>query len=445
MDKERISTKTDFKNKKEEFMKKFIAFFISLVCIVKTNEFIQINDINIRFSNSILSVFIFAVNLFLTYKYIKDIDKDRRLSLVSLIFGFIISFSIISGNFLEYEQTILSIRYLVSLCSFSIPLAGVSKILFEATIKVQEKQATNEKVKKRFMLYFLIIFISYIPIFLAYYPTIFAYDVHFQLNEMLHHNNTLHHPLIHTLFIYVCYKFGIVIGSVGIGMAIYSIIQMLIMSLIFSYFLNYMHEKGINKKIIYIALVFFAIFPVNSILSLSTTKDVIFSGLFLLTFIKFYEFVDSKKITLKWKISYIIISVFMLLFRNNAIYALLLAIPVILFFNKKNRKVWIILNIISIMLFSIIYSTMAYIFEAKPTEKSERIPVPIQQVARVYVEKQDELDTDLKKEIEIFFKEDIREMYIPFFADGIKTNINTNEEWKEYFESNISKFLKLWA
>ena len=78
-------------------------------------------------------------------------------------------------------------------------------------------------------------------------------------------------------------------------------------------------------------LAFYALFPTNSVLSLSTTKDVLFSALVLLYTMLLYYMICDKKMQVDKRdgAACVILSVLLLLFRNNAVYAFLVSMPLV--------------------------------------------------------------------------------------------------------------------
>ncbi len=69
-------------------------------------------------------------------------------------------------------------------------------------------------------------FVFYLSIFISYYPAVFTYDMNKQTKEafsMLPLSNF--HPVLHTLFLKMCYSIGDILGDKVIGLSIYSIFQ----------------------------------------------------------------------------------------------------------------------------------------------------------------------------------------------------------------------------
>lgn len=131
-------------------------------------------------------------------------------------------------------------------------------------------------------------------VFLAYYPSVFAYDAEGQLYQVIAHDYSTHHPLLHTLFLGAFFKLGgLLPGSYSAGMAMHSVVQMLLMATVFGYTIAYLYRQGASVFLRNIMLLFYALFPTNSILALSTTKDVLFSALVLLYTLSLHQACDE--------------------------------------------------------------------------------------------------------------------------------------------------------
>ena len=89
----------------------------------------------------------------------------------------------------------------------------------------------------------VLILLGWIPVFLAYYPSVFAYDAEGQLYQVLAHDYSTHHPLLHTLFLGAFFRLGGSLpGSYPAGLAIHSFVQMLLRAAAFGYSLAWLEN-----------------------------------------------------------------------------------------------------------------------------------------------------------------------------------------------------------
>lgn len=108
--------------------------------------------------------------------------------------------------------------------------------------------------------------------FFAYYPSVFAYDAEGQLYQVLSEDYSTHHPLVHTLFLGAFFRLGIAAGSISTGMAVHSAVQMALMAGAFGRALSFLHRRRGSGRARAVLFLFFALFPANSVLAVSTTR-----------------------------------------------------------------------------------------------------------------------------------------------------------------------------
>lgn len=291
-----------------------------------------------------------------------------------------------------------------------------------------------------FILAWIVIFLAWIPAYLGYFPTILAYDVNQQIHEALVHEFSTHHPLIHTLFIGLFLEIGEKVNSYTIGMALYSLVQMLLLSLSFALACRYLIKLKIPPVYRATAVIIFALYPVNPIMSISTTKDVLFAASVLMVFMMLLDLVmfpDQFFSGFKKPIVFLILTV-LLSFRNNGIYAFLVVIPFLIFSLKNYRKKVICLCVLAVLLLSGFTKILEISLHATPGSKVEMLSVPLQQMAAAALT--GELtNEELETLHEIIAQEDI-ERYRPYFADIIK-----NATKDEVLFTDPGKYGKLWV
>ncbi|MBQ9564743.1 MAG: hypothetical protein IJU98_04065 [Synergistaceae bacterium] len=256
--------------------------------------------------------------------------------------------------------------------------------LWVEKIAGKERLATIEQFSaSRTWLYaFLVIFICWIPVWLAYYPGLWNYDP-WQVWQYINGNYNKQHPLIHTLLIGACYSIGIGESNANNGVILYDFIQMTIMAGIFAYAYVYIARHLSSRVFRMCVLLFFALFPVNSIMAISSTKDVIFSGLILLCLVLSAQWVEAPK---SWHMPLLLISaVLTLLFRNNAVYAFcLLTLLTLFFIRKRNGKRIFLFLLCCIVLFKLSDMGLTAALSAKKGPIREVMSIPSQQFGRIY-------------------------------------------------------------
>lgn len=403
----------------------------------------------------VVSWFIFLVLvLFFCKTDINNKIMKKENIFLSILFSFVIIFGSIV-NELKYNTKVDIFRIFFTFKNF-IYIVGIFNLLYIVLTNVMPKlysysikkgKSIFKSKKFMFIICFLIIMLCWMPYFLSFYPGNLSPDSISELKTVINNfaNASDHHPIIHILFIAIPYKivFGIT-NNMTISVAAVTLTQMFIMSLIFSSLIVFLHNRKVNDKILFVILVYYAILPMHGYYSVVMWKDVIFSGLLLLLtmeLVKIIEKQKNNKLNFKQLISFIIVSIFCVFFRNNAIYMyFLLAIVTFIFF-RKYYKIFISAFVI---VFAVYYIIKGPVFEALNITKSsssEYIGMPLQQIGRMAYK-----DVKFtKKEKETLNKlmplKEMKKAYNPIISDGIKFNSYYNSN---VFDENKGEYLKLW-
>lgn len=295
-----------------------------------------------------------------------------------------------------------------------------------------------------------VIFIAWIPCFLAYYPGILGYDAPVQWRQYMGEVGfSTHHPLIHTLLLGGILDWGFIItGSYNVGLVVYSLLSLLIMSGCVSYALMFMIREKMPHLSIAICGLFYIFFPAIPILTISTTKDGIFSALFLLVFVFILEMSKDKRMLKgRKKYFFILSTVLMLLFRKNAVYALMFALLVLLFsgciknrlrVGKFYREIAVVL-VFCMILAGGCEKVMKEALQASKGSVAETMSVPVQQLARVFNYHESELsEKDIECILAYIPEEHIRD-YRYDISDPIKDVLDVQK-----IKENPLQFLTLW-
>lgn len=307
-------------------------------------------------------------------------------------------------------------------------------------------------MKNKWIIYFIIIIICWIPAFIAFCPVIINYDGPIQIYAFAIKGiaPSTKQPIISTIIFSTFYKLGIkCLNSATLGMMCFSIFQMSIMAGIFAYTTKFIYKETENKILTIISLIFYAMFPINQVFPLMTTKDILFSGLALIFVINLYK-IPKKEYKIKECIFLIIIGVLMLLFRNNAVYAIIISLPFMIITlrkNKKKCKELIIVLVIMILLYQASFNLLLLIVNGQKDNDKEKMSVVSQAVARVSKEKMNELTQEEKDKIEYYFGDinNLAKVYKPNISDPTKAIIEIKrvEENKiEFYKFFIKLGLK---
>ena len=238
---------------------------------------------------------------------------------------------------------------------------------------------------------FLLILLAWLPVWLAYYPGLWNYDP-WQVDQVIEGVYSKHHPLLHTLLLGGLYRIGWQNKDPKTGLILYIMIQSGIMAAVFAYTRTYIAKREGQGCLEILTLLFFALFPVNSILAISTTKDVLFSGFFLLLIVVMKQYLDhaanGEKRSLPLGLILCVLIVLVILFRNNAKYAIMINACICFALSLKRHlrpKIGFLLCV-SIVAATLCDGALTRALDAKDGSIREVLSVPCQQQARIYSE-----------------------------------------------------------
>lgn len=416
---------------------------------------------DIQFSFSCLAIGVYVVVFWLMKKIICKItaEKDktvcRRRCIYSVVFGSLVGISYVMGYQLAVDGITLpgvkgKLFILFIAIGIGIVIGAAAYFFLEWLDKVSlEKNNTvfTKKQKKvSFFVSWAVIFVAWIPVFLAYYPAIMSYDCHRQFQEAIRgyiwFNS--HHPLVHTFLIRMFLLLGEKIGSYEVGMALFSLLQMSILSVIYAYACNMVGRLVKKKWAVVATAAFFALVPIHPVMALSITKDVLFTAFFLLLVLLILEHNQAETTMRKWFLlgAMLPVGILVMLFRNNAIYAFAV-FTVFYFFWAKKERIKILVLCVAILLggkFSA--QTIHEAMDAGTGSKMEMFSVFTHQMTRVGIYQRGNLELEDLLLIEKYIYEKDWPNYNPTIADGIKHDVGmtTFDNWKD----DIGGMLKDW-
>ncbi len=370
------------------------------------------------------------------------------------IFSFIISIFAIIGDSAVNIMPLCKKEILVLLLKFEIYFTcifSITSILINF-INIHTKSIKKNKNikflgsnKKSFILLTIIIFASYIPYLLNYFPGNVLID---SVVQILQGQGALeltnHHPLLHTMIITACINIGKqLFNSYQIGAFIYTLIQTVITSLVFSFSIYYMAKKCVPLWIRVFSILFYMFCPTISFYTITMYKDIPFSLSILLLTIGIIELVTNTSEFLKSKtkiISLMIIIALCMFFRNNGVYVIiLLIIPLIVCLRRYYKKILVIF-LIPIIFYEIITGPIYSLLNIKQGSSREALSIPLQQFARLMVYEKDSLTEVQKNKIQLYLPiENFGETYDPVFSDPVKSHFS-----EEGFEQDKFGFIKLY-
>lgn len=288
----------------------------------------------------------------------------------------------------------------------------------------------------------LLYFVSFLPAFLGGYPGIFAADAPNQVGWTFSGWLTAHHPLLHTGIL--CGIFSVTRGlglSDNTAAAVYTLLQMGALSGIFAWISRFLKREKAPVWLQAGTLLFLCLFPFHGLMAVYTTKDTIFSGIFVLCLMQVYRmcreperYFDGYGQLLGGGLCFCLL----FLFRNNGFHTLLLCFPFLLIGLWRYWKKLVLLFAGLLVLYQFYNGPFLGLIGAEAGDAREAYSVIMQTLGRTYVAggdiRPEEMDV-----IRPVMDEETLAQYAPNISDPIKNHFHTAA-----FRENQGEFLKTW-
>lgn len=444
-----------------ERLLKYKKILIILVAIITTLSI----SLNVSYGSFELDGNNFKWIIVLSIMYIlidKAVEKgNKRLFACSSLYGIIISFCAIIGytaeNYLIDNILISKKEILMLLCKLEACFVCITSIvcIVMRNLPIAMEKMKNKREnkfftynKKSILVVAIILFIAYLPYLLYYYPGNVLIDSTVQIMQgMGDLKFTSHHPPIHTAIITLCLKIGhLLTGSYNFGAFIYTIVQTLVTCFLFSFTIYYMARKKVPINVRVFSVLFYALCPTISFLTITMYKDIPFALSMLVLTICMTEIATNLDNFMKNKIRIIltIIAVFLVaIFRNNGLYAIILTLPFLVVAVKKYKLKVLTIFLVGIVICLVITGPIYNLCNIEKGSPREAFSVILQQFARVTKYKSDELTEMEKATIQKYLPADnIAELYNPVFADPVKSQFS-ERAYKEDKTTLIKTYVQL--
>lgn len=404
-----------------------------------------------------LIIFILLYRLYLSNSF----KKNRVIAVLSGIFSLLM---VLGFSYMNYGTSYLVFGSLLKFLFATLQFFGYY-FLFKYGLNFLFKFLENHKfkeVKSKFVTYFklhpfkvslLIMLICWSPYIIAFYPIILSPDPSFQIRQFFGIRTkyadyvplisekmqiTNHHPVIHTLLLGSSLFLGHKIGNDNLGLFLYSIMQISILSSVLAYSIKYMvKDMKISTKWALICLGIYALVPIFPFYAMSGVKDVIFSSMIVLYLIMLHKTLHLDKVTFRDGLKLVLVMLLVILFRNNGIYVVLLSFPFVIIATKKLWKPLVIILLITIGLSTTYSKVILPYFKITPGSIREMLSIPFQQTARLVKYHEEDISEEDKKIIDkVLVYDTLAERYNPELADNVKNKFNpktSGEDLKAYF------------
>ncbi len=411
------------------------------------------------FNKTVCSGMVFLVSMVLTGKMIENVHQEKRIAAASFFLSFLLAFTEVLGLglriFVNDEQVLRPVTGLLWMCISAISLSCLAEPFFYPLFrlvkgKTEEENEDLKDVNRVFLKSWLAVFAGYIPCFLAFFPGLYCYDMIWQWAMYVDHNYNTHHPILHSaLGGWLLETGNRIFGSYNGGLALYALLQLLIFSGCIAFGLRFLYKIRISKKWRLAAMGFYILFPFFPVLGISTTKDVIFAGLFLVVFTGLCDMVNNREVYKGWRLAlFIVFTILMGLYRNNAVYGLLFLTVCLLMAlaaeKGKGKRAWMIGKLALVLLVAVLgirgmFTALQTGFQANKGSVVEMLSVPFQHLARTYMFHNQEMKEEDKENLFRFIPEEALEEYKYYLSDPVKGAVDGR-----YLMDHKKDFVRLW-
>ncbi len=290
-----------------------------------------------------------------------------------------------------------------------------------------------------------LLLLCYLPLLAVTFPGSLAYDAPFQLRQVFTGAYSTHHPLLHTLLLGGCVALGRALGSINLGAALYTLVQMALLSACFALTCASIARRCGGRSARR-ALLCFALYPLHMLMAVNATKDVLFGGFFALTLALAFELAAGARGRGLYA-GMAVSGTLALLLRNNAVYAaaVWLALLLLLWICGKQRHTHRDMSVlmacvaVAVALALGANALLAAATHAQKGDSREMLSWPIQQLARARLMDEDRLADEEKQAIDELMPGEAWRQYDPTVSDPVKFAFDTQRLMEE-----PGRYLRVW-
>ena len=434
---------TDAMNKIKRLLQKenirtLVYVLYSFVCTLLFPLFVS--DNSLAFSNSAFSLLLFFA-MFLLLKAEGKREGDSRRAKYTHILGLLFSMMTAFGYSLDTYGNVAAGRLLVPVILythiFAVLLSFIWRLLEKSDDELNRPaQGFTGRIEGIInwlaahpVVLALIIIVAWIPAFLADFPGGFRYDATNEFNQSIYGYEG-DFPLLHSAIITKLLPFFYnLTGSYNTGIAVYTGLQMLMISAMYTHMLCVMAERKVNCWLLLAAFLYMAFFPTIQILVVQVVRDVLFSALLMYSvFLLYLVNADNDRFFSNYRnpVLFSLVLTLTILARNNnagLVAVLIVAVLGLLLWLKNFKKHRIGASILSasLLVFYLLISLSLKAICQPYSEPSANgsLSLVSQCIARAYIDNQHQLSDEEAELFRNYLEVDIMD-YVAENADSTK-------------------------
>lgn len=434
------------------------ALLLATAAVLCFPQILNAGEDSLIFTNSFFAVLVWGLCFYVLRYILRTIDlQDQRGGRIALVFSMLFTMALLFGVRLDSVENVdfTDLRLWISLPVLTLFFAALVRKLWDMLdrgLAGREGKEPRAKImwplqmreSRTELITFFILLLCWAPVLLAVYPGFFVYDAQEEYVQVASRIFSTHHPLVHVLLLggIICAVHKIT-GSYNMGIACYTVLQMLVVAGGFAFLLSYLRGKKISRTFYFAAVLYFAFFPVIVMFALCSAKDALFSTALLVLLVCLWELGTGEErffAAKRWPLLFGISALGMMLFRNNGLYAFAVMIPLMAACVKKHRGKILLWAVCAVAGCLLINGGLKAVFHADDSENQEILTVPIQQLARTYKYTPEVFSEEDVKTLHEILPEEALRMYNARLSDPVKCRFENDT-----FMKNRSKYAALWV
>lgn len=290
-----------------------------------------------------------------------------------------------------------AIRFGLMLAGYTVAVFTMMRLFFKGLELAEYVQLPGHFFhtfleKKSFRNVFILLLVCWAPAIILSYPANLCYDCLGQISQGLGISAySTHHPLLHTMIVTACIKFGKVFtGGYQFGLFLYVWLQAIALAAALAASMSRLYKRNANRLMRFLVLGIYVFAPVYSNMVSTAVKDIPFMAAVIWYFLLLEEMVTEgfKGRHLQYYVNLVLVETLVGLLRNNGIY--MVALTGICFsvsLWKHYRKKIFLRALMALCILPLLFckganAGLAALTNAESGSVAEMLSIPFQQTAR---------------------------------------------------------------
>ena len=294
-----------------------------------------------------------------------------------------------------------------------------------------------------YVLFTSVCLLGYLPYYLMYFPTWLNNDAVWQIEQALGWaEKSNHHPYFHTVILKCLFMMGYRLsGTYAGGAAFYTFFQILVMAMVFGFFLYQLYIRGTRILWIVLAAAFYAVLPINALLTICMGKDEFFVASLILFAWMTAEFDLDADGMFKWA-AYFVTGLLVCLLRSNGIF-IFVGTAFFLIVGKTIKKKTLLCVLAVLVCYLIYHGPILNALHVEPPDTIEGLTMPTQHILCAYLKGGELTEEEVEMIDRVAPVDEVGDYYNPRLFDLVKNYIRTSGNQQEIADNKWDYF-KLW-